>query len=68
MVQGCVFSYSSKIFIMLMVSVLNPILLDKPGAEGKKHGFLDWHAKVCVHVCMFVYIYMYIHVCMSIKR
>lgn len=39
--------------------MINPILLEKPGAEGKKHRFLDWHAKVCVHVCMFVYIYVY---------
>lgn len=34
-IEGCVFSYQSDIFLMLVIGLINPILLEKPGAEEK---------------------------------
>lgn len=48
---------------MLLIEMINSLLLEKLGAEGK-HGFPDQRAKVCVHVyicvCMYICIFMYV--------
>lgn len=50
--------------------MINPILLEKPGAEGKIRifGSMCEGMCACVYMCVCLCIYMYIHVCMSIKR
>lgn len=35
MIEGYAFSYQSDIFLMLLIEMINPILLEKLGAEGK---------------------------------
>lgn len=52
---------------MLLIEMINCILLEKLGAEGK-HEFPDQRAKVCVCVYMCVYVYMYIHVCIKRRK
>lgn len=48
---------------MLLIEMINCILLEKLGAEGK-HEFPDQRAKVCVYVyicvCMYICIFMYV--------
>lgn len=63
MIEGCAFSYQSDIFLMLMIEMINSILLEKLGAEGK-YQFPDQRAKVCVYVyicvCVYICIFMYV--------
>lgn len=49
--------------------MINPILLEKVGAEGKVwvFGLACKDMCACVYMCVCLCIYMYIHVCMSIK-
>lgn len=48
---------------MLLIEMINSILLEKLGAEGK-HKFPDQCAEVCVYVyicvCMYICIFMYV--------
>lgn len=70
MTEGCAFSYQSDIFLMLLIEMINPILLEKPGAEGKIRifGSLCEDVCLCIYVCVCVYVYMYIHVCIKRRK
>lgn len=65
--RRCAFSYQSDIFLILLIEVINPIPLERLGAEGK-YEFPDQHVKECVCVYICVCVYMYIHVCIKRRK
>lgn len=56
MIEGCAFFYESDIFLTLLIEMINPIMLEKPGSEGK----IPISSSAFEGVCACVY--MYIHV------
>lgn len=71
-IEGCVFSYQSDIFLMLVIGLINPILLEKPGAEGKirisRSACEGVCVCMCIYMCVCVSVYMYIHVCIKRRK
>lgn len=56
MIEGCAFSYQSDIFLTLLIGMINPIMLQKPGSEGK----IRISSSVCEGVCVYIYVHVYI--------
>lgn len=62
-IEGCVFSYQSDIFLMLVIGLINPILLEKPGAEGKIPISRSACEGVCVCVCVYICVCVCLYIC-----